>query len=1035
MAQSEALKLRFLGEIQVERGNRKLSLPQSKKTRALLAYIALAERPERRERLCGLFWDVADDPRGALRWSLSRLRPLVDSARKQRLITDRDHVALDSADVWIDLHQARHQAAKLSAQTPVADIEATLNLFRGDFLEGLELPDFDEFQAWCMAEREQARLIRARMLTLIMDRLKDKPAAALPYGRTLVHIDPLHDQAHATLVRLLLALGRIREARLQYDSGMRLLKEANIAQTALQQAWQSSKTSEPAVAELPATELPQQPIATETVSMVGRTRHLAQLSGVLETAARTRRLAMVLVGGEPGIGKTRLLNELVAVARQRAATILEGSAFEAEASRPYGPWIDALRKVPQTTVGSTIGADLATLVPELAPQISQSQTRDQLFGAVVELIASRAHSAGIVLLVLDDMQWCDDASAELLHYVVRSNRHRPVMVVLAARSGELADNTSITRLLRSIRRDTTLEQIALDPLSEQESRELAAMIVPQSADLPGLADTAGNPLFIVELARAGTFVQPSGVPQTLMELVRDRVSRLPLPAQEIVLWGAAFGTTFAADIVSELAGLTPEAMMRALETLERYALIRTTGVEAGKGSMYAFSHNLVRNVVYSDISEPRRRIIHARIAGMLAKLQEQNESITPDVVQHAALAGDAALAASACVAAGKRCLRLFANLQAESFAKRGTRFAEQLLEPERVKLLIELTRVTVGARKPEALDAEAERLEHLAERALDYGCMAHARLAFHLSSYLRWEGGDWSDAERDTLRAELISRTGDARERLVALAEAARCLTMLERDVGRASALLVEASQISERIGVEAVAVPITEGLIHEHEGRSAHALRFFRQALDLARRDRDRENEFSALQHMVMLQIDQDQFAAAQTSATELVEIGEKLREGSDAPFAKVLKLLAEYGENDQVESAFDAAVRDLQTYDAKHRLAYALSRAAAIDLRRSAFSHGERRATAALEYANILERPSEIALARTILGGVALAGRDRELARTHARALEELDVRNMSDRARSAVQKFIAALAALGKEAPSDGNSGRRKIVRTTG
>jgi DNA-binding SARP family transcriptional activator len=257
MAQSDTLKLRFLGEIHVERGERRLPLPQSKKTRALLAYIALAKRPERRDRLCSLFWDVADDPRGALRWSLSRLRPLVDTPRRQRLLTDREHVSFDPAGVWIDLHEVRHQAANLDDQTPVSKLQAALNLFRGDFLEGLELPDFDEFQAWCMAEREQCRLTRARMLTLMVQGLKDDPDAALPYGRTLVHIDPLNEHAHATLVRLLLAVGRGREARRQYESGLRLLRDAGITQTPLlQQAWQPAKAVEQAPPEPLVTGMP-----------------------------------------------------------------------------------------------------------------------------------------------------------------------------------------------------------------------------------------------------------------------------------------------------------------------------------------------------------------------------------------------------------------------------------------------------------------------------------------------------------------------------------------------------------------------------------------------------------------------------------------------------------------------------------------------------------------------------------------------------------------------------------------------------------
>src|SRR5262245_57349830 len=111
MPRQDSLKLRFFGEIEIERGAKPLSLPQSKKTRALLAYLVLSDRHHRRERLCSLLWDVADDPRGALRWSLSRLRPLVDIANRPRIIADRDRVGFDSAGVWVDTAAVRQDFA------------------------------------------------------------------------------------------------------------------------------------------------------------------------------------------------------------------------------------------------------------------------------------------------------------------------------------------------------------------------------------------------------------------------------------------------------------------------------------------------------------------------------------------------------------------------------------------------------------------------------------------------------------------------------------------------------------------------------------------------------------------------------------------------------------------------------------------------------------------------------------------------------------------------------------------------------------
>jgi predicted ATPase len=439
---------------------------------------------------------------------------------------------------------------------------------------------------------------------------------------------------------------------------------------------------------------------------------------------------VLLIGGEPGIGKSQLLADAVAMTAKARPTVLQGRAYEAEAARPYGPWIDALRKLPAVAVGETIGADLASLVPELFPSSSTTATRDRMFGAVVELIASRAHSTGSVLMIMDDAHWFDEASAELLHYVIRLSRHRPLLVLLAARPGELPDNAAMSRVLRSLRRDSVLEQITLGPLGPGDAAELARQIEPSLKDAQLLADAAGNPLFLIELLRTGAG-RVGSFSGSLVELVKDRVERLTPPAPEVLRWGTILGSTFTADAVTELAGIDPEQLIDTLELLERHGLILPESASpADSGAVFRFAHDLVRKIIYTDISEPRRRIMHGRVAAYLVKRQEQNESLTPDVVQHAALANDARLAANACAAAGKRCLRLFANVQAETFARRGMRFAEQLVEPERIKLLVELSCIAVEARRPDALEASAAAIELLAEQALDHGCMAHARLAF-----------------------------------------------------------------------------------------------------------------------------------------------------------------------------------------------------------------------------------------------------------------------------------------------------------------
>src|SRR6185503_1003775 len=226
MTALEPLSLRLLGEIELTRGGKPVALPASKKTRALLAYLAVTAKAHRRERLCTLFWDVPDDPRGALRWSLSKLRALVDEPDRPRIAGGRETVALDTDGLDIDMLTARRRAEG-DGNVPLAALKEAADLFRGEFLEGLDLSTCPEFEAWRAAEREEARALHRRILSSLIERLAATPAEALPHARALIGIDPYALPAHETLLKLLAAAGRMREAEEQFAVSTRILAEAS----------------------------------------------------------------------------------------------------------------------------------------------------------------------------------------------------------------------------------------------------------------------------------------------------------------------------------------------------------------------------------------------------------------------------------------------------------------------------------------------------------------------------------------------------------------------------------------------------------------------------------------------------------------------------------------------------------------------------------------------------------------------------------------------------------------------------------------
>jgi DNA-binding SARP family transcriptional activator len=1000
------LELRLLGEMEIARAGARVELPPSKKTRGLLAYLVLTGRPHRRDRLCQLLWDVADDPRGALRWSLSRIRALVDEPSRPRILAHKDTVSFEAQDAHVDILALKTRAAAGLESASTAELVALAAEFRGELLEGLDLGDFLDFQAFCVAEREEARKLHAAVRRALVARLAHDPESALPHARVLAAVDPLNEGARAGLVRLLAATGRRGEAEQQYEAACRMRKELGGPPSAeLDAALRSAREfdSSTTVGEAEPATLPAPPVGA---GLVGRAAERTRLEAMLEETARGAREGVLLVTGEPGVGKSRLLDALRERARARGATMLEGRAFEAEAGRPYGPWIDALRRLPPDAVSPALGADLAALLPELARADGAPASRDRLFVAVVELLAARAGAAPPVVLAFDDVHWLDAASAELLHYVARMSRHRPLLMVLTARSGELRDNEATRRALGGLREMKLLEEMTLEPLGLAELRDLLAAVAP-GADVERVFDESrGNPLLALELARALPD-RDGRVSGSLAELIRHRVERLPSEAGDVLRWAAVLGSVFDADGLRELVALDLDRLFAALELLERHALLRAR--DAGRSSAYEFAHEVVRRAIYSELSQPRRRLMHLRVAERLERV-EAAETVAADLAHHAALAGERGLAARACVRAGRRFLKQFANEEAWTISRRGRRHAAEVAEPERSSLLVELLQVELQARRPADVAAAAGELEELSKRALDQGDVEHARLGLHMLSYLRWEEGDFADAQRHMMQAELVSRGGDEQARIVAMAEAARCLVLLEKDLPRAEALALEASGRAARTGTRPSAIADTLGMLRQHRGGVDEAAELFEQARLEARREGDAMSEFLALEHLVTLRQQQGRWTEALSSAVELDLLGAKLREGSEAPFARALVALTHkaLGEAD-ASDALEAALDDLRLVDAKLRLAYTLTRAARLDLERGDAERARGRAAEAREALAALGRPTESLLAGlTLAQACATLGRDAE-GRSIIAELRTSAVAGASDFARRELDELV--------------------------
>jgi DNA-binding SARP family transcriptional activator/predicted ATPase len=964
------LEFRFLGDFEVRKGGRALPLPPSKKTRALLAYLSLQPRQFRREQLCQLLWDIPDDPRGSLRWSLSKLRRLVDDVGRTRVLADRDRVGFDADGISIDIRELKQLVARGLREVPSEALELAASRYRGNVLEGLEFSSFHTFHAWCVAEREQALRDQAALLTELVNRFTSEPERAIPFARALVGLSPYEEGQRATLIRLLNAARQFGEAEEQYQLGLRMLHEAGARSTgALAAARRAPRIDAPPPArEIIAPIADVAPTSALTRGLFGRQAVTAQIADALAEVTRKCRSAVQLLNGAPGAGKTRLLEVSLSLARAQGAFVLQAAAFEADTIRPFALWIDALRSLDPALHDRTFAdADIGN--------------RDRLFSRLSELVARESEQRTVVV-VFDDVQWCDESSAAALHYVGRMNRGKPFLALLSARDGELRDNAPVQQVLRSLRRDGVLAEIEIGPLA----REALVRIIDErapGADSQRLSlECAGNPLLAIELAHAEMRGSVAG---SLEDLIRERLSGFGAVEADVLRWAAALFPRIDVGDLVKLSGLDRDVVEAALEHAERHAMLQAT--ERG----LSFAHALIARAVYRDISPLRRQVMHRRIALLLQKDNAQELARAAELAHHAALSGDPGLAARAMVSAGRLCLRFFANDDALSLARKGLQLAFALPDAERVCAEIDLHDILLAAGPLADREAAARTYCALAERALDHGALGHARLGYHMASYVRWTQGQWQAAREQTLQAARVVRGGQDEAQIVGMAETAKCLVMIERDISRADAMLMEASALAERSGISHHAIAAGLGMLRFHENRLDEAEERFREARALCKSAGDRLSEYQANEYLIMIDIQRGRLTEARERCQELVALGDKLREGSEEPFARAIAGLCAYAIDDDA-TALDAALADLRVADAKHRLAYVLTRAALVDSERGRIQAATERATEALRYATVLERATEMLIANAVLSHGHGALGDRTRAASFRREVERI-------------------------------------------
>jgi len=385
---------------------------------------------------------------------------------------------------------------------------------------------------------------------------------------------------------------------------------------------------------------------------VGRERELRVLDGRLERALAGTG-SLVMVAGDPGIGKTRTLGEFVETARARGALTPWGSSFEGDWHPPYGPWVEALGDVARSLDPARLRRDLGPgapvlvrLLPELASTLgdvpavvplSPEEDRFRLFDAVAQFLVAAARRQPIVL-ALDDLHWTDRDSLQLLAYCGRFVARTGLVLVGAYRDARMDLGDPLADTLAVLSRQAEYEHLALGGLSRGEVADYLARANRQPPP-PMLvraihAETGGNPFYLRQLWRHlvdervavrqhGRWVLTAeigsaGVPQGVRHVLARRLARLSATASTVLHAAAALTAGFDFAILQTITGLPEEALLGCLDEAVGAGLIH---VRRRPGGTYDFVHPIVRHTLYDDLNPDRRARLHRRLAEALEQAQ------------------------------------------------------------------------------------------------------------------------------------------------------------------------------------------------------------------------------------------------------------------------------------------------------------------------------------------------------------------------------------------------------------------------------
>jgi len=664
------LTIQLFGEFRLLVDDKPVTAINTARLQSLLAYLLLHRTaPQARQQLAFRFWPDSGDAqaRTNLRNTLHQLRNSLPDA-DHCLQTDAKSIQwrpdapfrLDVAEFEQQLQTAQKADNPIIARQA---LEQAVRLYQGDLLPGC-------YDDWILPERERWQQTFASTLEQLITWLeneRDYPAA-ISYAQRLLQHDPLREATYGRMMQLYAAAGdRAAALRVYHTCTTTLLNELGVEPSptthAIYEHLLHLETPAPAA------------VVRSTTTLIGRTQAWAQLQEAWRKTQRGQP-CVGLVRGEAGIGKTRLVEELVEWANRQGIATATATCYAVGGRLAYAPvqaWLRAptFRRTAQTLDKLWLG-EVARLAPELwidQPQtappapLTEAWQRQRLFEALARFIFQRGDA---LLLVLDDVQWCDSDTLEWLHFLLRFNPKARLLIVAALRQEEMSAEHPLTPFLSHLRYANQLLEIELARLDPQETTRLATTLIGQEID-PDLAarlyaNTEGNPLFIVETVRAegnrGDSLRyatplfphtPTPLPGKVQAVIKARLDRLSPRAFDLACVAAVIGRAFVLDVLTQASDCDEDTLVRGLDELWQQQIIREQSdqrmVGVASADTYDFSHDKLREVAYNSLSPIRRRHLHKRVAGALESLRaSQLDAVSDQIATHYTRAGQPAQA-------------------------------------------------------------------------------------------------------------------------------------------------------------------------------------------------------------------------------------------------------------------------------------------------------------------------------------------------------------------------------------------------------